>query len=631
MIDYKKELNDKQYEAVCYNAGPLLIIAGAGSGKTKTLTFKTAKLLEDGVNPENILLLTFTNRAANEMVSRINRLLGEDKGERITACTYHSFCVELLRRYISLIGYDSNFTILGSSDAEDALAILKSEYPEQEEREFPSSKAFLSMLSLSKNKEIPFERILDKDEKASMYKDILLELEDKYEQYKEERNLLDYNDIILLTNLILESNPSLRRKIGEQYCYKMIDEYQDTSVLQARFIRNLCMYGNNKITVVGDDAQSIFSFSGAELKNILQFPEKFKDCKIIILNHNYRSTQSILNMANAVVLSMKEKYPKTLFTDGPVGEKPRVIRRLNEKTEASFILSELAGMCDGNFEKLPETAIISRRSFDTFMIESLLLKNKINYRKYGGLKFSEKIYVRDILAYLKVTVNPKDEVAWFRLLNLCNGIGPVTAKKIICGIVSNGPEEIISSDYDAMKFSRELNELYSVYKRLKAMSLEAMLEFLIYKEYFVKKERRIEGKKISIEKRNQELRANEKDKEESAVLLTLAADYKSCKDFLSDLVLEQPDSKEKANVVISTIHSAKGMEFDTVFLMNCISMQQDLDSDNIEEARRCFYVAITRAKKHLYITYPANTGKKRNEPSLFLLESSNVRNAYVQG
>ena len=631
MIDYKKELNEKQYEAVTYNEGPLLIVAGPGSGKTRTLTFKTAKLLEDGVSPDRILLLTFTNRAAKEMLNRITDMLG-DKIAGITACTYHAFCVELLRKYIHLIGYENNFTILSSTDAEDAITIIKAEYPEQEEKDFPTSKNFLSLLSLSKNKQIPFEDIVMKDEKASYYKEVLLAIEDSYEQYKLDRNLLDYNDIITLTNLMLEANPSVRRTVSEQYEYKMVDEYQDTSPLQARFINNLCMYGNDKITVVGDDAQSIFSFSGAEPKNILEFPDKFKDCKTVILDENYRSTQCILDMANATMLSMRDKFEKHLHTSNSIGNKPCVTRVANPRSEAEYIFNRIYMLCDGDFDKLGTTAIISRRAFDTFNMESILTKNKIDYRKYGGIKFSEKVYVRDILAFLKLTVNPKDEIAWFRVLNLCEGVGSVTSKKVIPDIIANGSKELINKKYEKMKYANDFAEIYGKIEEYKKLTLQKALADLINKYYFNRKEKMIYKKKITTEKRNRELQQNDKEQEEACLLQSLASDYKKTEDFLSDLVLEQPDSKEKSNIVITTIHSAKGMEFDNVFYMNCIAMPQDSkDRDSEEEARRCFFVAITRAKKNLYITWPYYNGYnyRNNEESLFLLESPEIIKSYT--
>ena len=624
MIDYKKELNERQFEAVMYNDGPLVIIATAGSGKTRTLTYKTAKLLEDGIKPENILLLTFTNRAAKEMINRISSMLGEE-ASNVTACTYHSFCVELLRKYIGKIGYDNNFTILGQTDSEDAITLLKTDYPEQEEKDFPTSKQFLSAVSLAKNKELPLSVIIKNDDKMRKYESVLLDLNEKYTDYKEERNLLDYNDIIYLTNMVLELNPSVRKELSEQYQYKMIDEYQDTSSLQAHFIKNLCMYGNDKITVVGDDAQAIFSFSGAEPKNILEFPGKFKDCKTIILEENYRSTPEIIQVANRSIAAMKEKYNKVMKTNRPSGNKVILYRPEDSLKEADYVFRKIGDACHYDYSKIKDTAIISRRSFDSFYLESMLLKNKIPYKKFGGLKFCEKVYVRDILAYMKVIINHKDEIAWFRLLNLCEGIGPATAKNIIHEILVNGIDELKSNKYEKKKFENDLIELHDALEKLKTKNLEKQIDFLL-NYYFKEKSKRIMRKKISSEKRNRELNANDKDWEESEILRTISTGYTKAEDFLADLVLEQPDDKEKANLTISTIHSAKGMEFDTVFYMNCINFNTEKTPEEYEEARRCYYVAITRAKNNLFITAPQYATKYngnyiKNELSPYVTES----------
>lgn len=628
-IDYKKELNKEQYEAVITTEGPLLVLAGAGSGKTTVIKYRTAYLLEKGVNPESILILTFTNRAANEIRGRVVEMLGE-KGGYVKACTYHGFCVDVLRKYSNLIDISNDFTILSAGDVEDAISLIASDVVDSEKKEFPTSKKIFDMFSKMKNtKSTLKEAINEFHPDKILYLEQIESILEQYTDYKEEHDLLDYNDLIYYTNMLFELFPSVRKSFCEKYKYKMVDEMQDTNDIQFALLNNLCKYGNQNIAVVGDPAQCIMGFQGANVENIMDFPNKFQSCKVIKLEQNYRSTQAILDMANSSLDMMpSELNLKLKSSKGVIGTKPVVVETYSSNKEAQVICETIYEMHKKNSTPYKDIAVLVRRSMDSFILESSLVKNGINYKKYGGLKLMDKIYMKDILAFLKITVNPKDEIAWFRVLTLCKGIGAATSRNITKEIVSNGVDYLIDSSHKP-KYKDELEKIHIMYNDLKNRSLRAQITYLLSK-YFDMKEDIISSKKISSDKQRTQLDENEYNKKEAEILYSFIDGYNNTKDFITDIVLEVPETEEEDCLTISTIHSAKGKEYNIVFYMSCIDYDQDHKNRKVEdEARRCFYVAITRAKDKLYITYP-RYGKKENEISQYLVESGKMISSYIK-
>jgi len=624
-----EELNIQQRKAVKHMEGPVLVLAGAGSGKTTVLKYRTAYLLEKGIEPENILILTFTNKAANEIKSRVLSMLGDERGARVKACTYHRFCTEVLRNYSHLVNIENNFTIMSATDSEDAIKLLASEMPCYEDKSFPTAKKIFQIFSWMKNAECNLDEAVSiLGAASSLYFSEITLLLQKYTNYKEEHNLLDYGDLLYFTNLLLALNPSVRRDYCKQYQYKMVDEYQDTNNAQFTLINNLCKYGNDNLMIVGDPAQCIMSFQGANVQNILKFPEKFENCRIIKLERNYRSTQEILDMANATLEMMPSELNLSLVSNKGHGEKPIVKAYQNPITEASGIVEYVKNRYALNHKSINKIAVLTRRAFDTYLLEARLLREGIPYQKIGGPKFMERVYVKDILAFLKVTVNEKDEIAWFRILNLCQGIGGITSRKITKGIIENGPEFLKDNEHYGKKYEDDIHDIYDIYNLIKGKSLTDQITYLLM-TYFQLVEENIKQKKISDDKRRSELAENRKNADEANILTEFAVGYKDTKSFLTDITLEEPVNAEEGALTISTIHSAKGKEWEQVIFMNCIDYDMDHKNGQAEqEARRCFYVAITRAKSELIITYPqCNRGKYQNKSS-FLNESSKIMMTY---
>lgn len=628
-IDYAKELNPQQFQAVSNIEGPLLILAGAGTGKTNTLKYRTSYLIEKGVSPENILLLTFTNRAANEIKMRVVNMLGADGG-KIKACTYHAFCMDVLREHATKVGLTPDFTILSSGDAEDAIALLEDEIEGSHEKTFPTAKQIYNLYSFSSNTKKPIEETMPELlPKNSMWLDEVIRLEKSYTEYKKEKNLVDYNDLILYTISLFDLYPKIKKEYSEKYKYKMVDEYQDTNNIQFDLISKLCSYGNNNIAVVGDPAQCIMGFQGANVQNILQFPNKFPGCKVIKLEQNYRSTQSVLNMANALLNMMPSELNLKLQSNSMIGKKPKLYTFDYMNEEAKFITDQIDLVYRSNPDSLKDIAVLVRASRDSFMLESELVKKKIPYTKYGGMKLMDKAYMKDIMAFLKVVINYKDEIAWFRVLKLCNGVGPASARKIIQGIQDNGVKYLLSPDHIKKKYERDLEEIYDIYEELSTSSLYHEIEY-IREKYFQIKESIISTKKTSEDNRRTEYNENEKNYEESNILFQFISGYKDAKSFVSDITLEQPDKNDDTGLTISTIHSAKGKEYGKVYIMSCIDQERDhLNGPVEQEARRCFYVAVTRAKYELILTMAYQDNRKNyREINSFLTESSDVIATY---
>lgn len=607
MINYEK-LNKFQYEAVMHDKGPALLLAGAGTGKTRTLIYRVAHLIESGVSPESILLLTFTNKAANEMKERAEKMLKEKCG--ITACTYHSFCVKMLRFYGKMAGISPDFTIISGPDEADIIDIVKSELNFQKLKNMPSASVFASMLSTCVNKRLTLEELL-KEQKYWRFRQNerkLLLLREETKKYKEEHNLFNYDDILLKFDQMLTDYSNIARRIEDTYRYIMVDEYQDTNTLQDSIIRKI-RTKNTNLMVVGDDMQSIYKFRGADVQNILSFPKRYTDCKVIYLTENYRSSQEILNLANHVMTNATEGYQKNLRAQFSSQELPKVYSVNDTKTEAEFVLNRIKAK---HAEGIPynDICVLYRNSFQSYELEVLLNKAGLDFEKYGGIRFLDRAHIKDVLAFLRIYTNPSDELAWFRILQLHIGIGKVYARNISRKCLEYGPEYLIDDCHKRKKYGVHIRKLYD---EIQSWEGKEFLEILKSScAYYVKTlKNTIRNKKVDSESdREESLQDLERNKEDITILQEMAKDYDSALAFLDATTLDATKSKgnEEDKLVLSTIHSVKGLEYDTVILLDCIDeilpSARYIGSPEDNEDVRCMYVAVTRAKNTLYMMVP---------------------------
>lgn len=607
MINYEK-LNKFQYEAVMHDKGPALLLAGAGTGKTRTLIYRVAHLIESGVSPESILLLTFTNKAANEMKERAEKMLKDKCG--ITACTYHSFCVKMLRFYGKMAGISPDFTIISGPDEADIIDIVKSELNFQKLKNMPSASVFASMLSTCVNKRLTLEELL-KEQKYWRFRQNerkLLLLREETKKYKEEHNLFNYDDILLKFDQMLTDYSNIARRIEDTYRYIMVDEYQDTNTLQDSIIRKI-RTKNTNLMVVGDDMQSIYKFRGADVQNILSFPKRYTDCKVIYLTENYRSSQEILNLANHVMTNATEGYQKNLRAQFSSQELPKVYGVNDTKTEAEFVLNRIKAK---HAEGIPynDICVLYRNSFQSYELEVLLNKAGLDFEKYGGIRFLDRAHIKDILAFLKIYSNPHDQLSWFRILQLHIGVGKVYAKNISEKCLENGPEHLINECHSRRKYRVYLKKLY---EEIMSWEDKDFLQILnsCCAYYTAVREETIKNQKVDSEStREESLQDLKKDKEDIEILVNMAKDYDSVLDFLDAMTLDAAKSKENAEdkLILSTIHSVKGLEFDTIILLDCVDdilpSTMYIGSPEDNEDVRCMYVAVTRAKNTLYMIVP---------------------------
>lgn len=619
MFDLSK-LNENQRKAAEFNEGPCLVIAAAGTGKTTVLIHRVANLVFNGVNERSILLLTFTNKAANEMKERACKILEKDTLE-LTACTYHSFCVQYLRKYAALLGLNSSFTIIDGTDAVEVMKILKEEKGYNEEAKFPTHKALVNIFSTSINRELSIDKVVEiVYPEYTKYLDDIKIIKEAYIQYKLDKNILDYDDILTLFLSLIKNNDNICKKISDTFEYIMVDEYQDSNGIQFQILNELRKYENKNLMVVGDDQQSLYSFRGSRFDNIMHFPDEFENTEVIVLDENYRSNQEILDVANVIIDKAKEKYEKSLKGTHKVGRKPILMECYNTEEESKYILNEIEKLlCPPYNYEMKDIAVLIRNSKDSYMLESLLTRNYYSYEKYGGIKFLEKSFIKDIFAFLKVSVNDKDELAWFRLLQLYPNIGIVYAKKLTENILKNGVEELLNDKYNGRKYAEYFEDIYEKTTYLKGLDIKEQLDYLIDTYYFELQKTKIESSKMSKNKKTELLSEIKDNKEEAQVLKEFASSYTSTLKFLTDLTLETPEkSSSKDKITISTVHSAKGLEWKAVFIVNCINgsfpspsriTPKGVESikwieEEEEEERRIFYVAVTRAKDYLYLTYP---------------------------
>ncbi len=607
MIDLKTQLNPSQYAAVTTLDGPIVVIAGAGSGKTRVIEYRVLYLVQNKINPNSILLLTFTRRAAKTMLDRAAR--HDPRCKNVEGGTFHSFAYKMLKRYAQVIGFPESFSILDEGDAEEAIHSCCNMLGFfSREKRFPKKDTLKGIISMSINKNISIGDVLKKEYPHFLeYSSDIENLRKKYTEYKINKNYLDYDDLLVYLRLLLE-NEDIKNRLSQKYQYIMVDEYQDTNTLQGD-ITYLLAEKHRNVMVVGDDAQSIYGFRGASHKNIMEFPKKFPECKIIKLEENYRSTQSILDVANSVLENMKNTYSKCLISaDKRIGNKPQLQYFKDSYEEAEWVASKIKELHDEGI-LFNHQGVLYRSSNISIPLQAALRKRNIPYRVFGGLKFYETAHIKDIMSHIKVLVNPKDELAWNRVLMLIEGIGPTTSERIseeilVCSGFSNIIEKVFTKYNKGHKYSEGLTKLGSVLKTAYDGKLNVVEQFEIVLNYY---------QPILKDKFDDwHLRLNDLE-----TLRQISMGYDSLEELLADFAIEPPERgvgavdpslpEEEKPLTLSTIHSAKGLEWESVFLIGLIDgvlpVRFALNSqEDIEEEHRLFYVGITRAKNHLFLS-----------------------------
>ena len=586
-------LNKQQKEAVTHIDGPMLVLAGAGSGKTKVLTSRIAYLIENGVNPRNILAITFTNKAAKEMKDRVVNLIGSS-ANYIQISTFHSLGLKMIKENYSVLGYDKNFTIL---DSDDTLTVVKKIIKEMNlNPQFYNAKAIRNKISSAKNELMSVSEFshveFDKD---------IVRIFEKYNSILKTNNSVDFDDLLVLPIQLLNNSEVLDR-YQELYKYILIDEYQDTNEAQYKFTKKLANKYKN-IFVVGDNDQAIYAFRGANFKNILNFEKDYPNCKTILLEENYRSTKMILNAANSVIKNNKERKDKNLWSNNPEGNKIKYIQADSDKEEGSYISSKIKEL-NNNGVNYEDIAILYRTNAQSRLIEEEMLKNNIPYRVIGSFYFYNRKEIKDLLCYLRLINNPHDDISLTRVINVPKrGIGTKTMENL--DAKSN---ELGISLFDAISDGKELvfkNLILKMKEECENLSLTEMVD-LVLNESGMKQEL-VNEKTLESEIRLEnleEFKSITKNYEEEFGVISLS-------DFLNEISLvsdmsEHQESKNKVSLM--TVHAVKGLEFDYVFVTGMeegifphYNAINDGSRSAIEEERRLCYVAITRAKKDLWL------------------------------
>lgn len=602
-IDYEAELNPSQIEAVTIPAGPVLVIAGAGSGKTRTIVYRVAWLVERGVDPASILLLTFTRRAAEEMLSRAADLL-DRKIDRVSGGTFHSTGNQLLRRYAHLLGFDSSFSIMDQGDSLETLDLVKKSLnpPLPDLKGFPKTRTIAEILGRAVGGDGNIEPVLRKRYPHFLgFTEDIERIRDIYEKHKKTNNLMDYDDLLVQTVRLLEENELVRESISTRWQYILVDEYQDTNRLQSRIVR-LAAFTHDNVMVVGDDSQSIYSFRGADFTNIMDFPKSFPGTTVVKLEENYRSTQPILRVTNTIIEAANVGYPKRLFTRKTGGPLPLIARPPTERDQSRFVVECVKELRDHGVS-LSKVAVLFRAGFHSFDLEGELNRNGISFVKYGGFKFLESLHIKDVLAHLKVVNNPADRISWIRILKLLPGVGVKTAANLAEKIAADGvPADAAALAPKGKKYHGHFATLIGLIRELndRTRPLSEKVERInLYYFPFLK------DNYDNYPKRMRDLDS----------LADLTMTYRSLNAFLNDMALEPPDEdgtgveNKKESLVLSTIHSSKGLEWHTVIVIwaaeGRIPSPMALDSpEDLEEERRMIYVATTRAQRNLVVVAP---------------------------
>ncbi|EDY18516.1 UvrD/REP helicase [Chthoniobacter flavus Ellin428] len=633
-IDFAAELNPQQHEAVTAPPGPALVIAGAGSGKTRTLTFRVAYLLENGVLPQNILLLTFTNKAAREMLDRVANLLPNDISG-LWGGTFHSVGNRLLRRHPEAAGFAPGFSIMDREDQQDMLdSVIVSAGIDPKDKRFPKGEVLADVFSFAINTGRSIDDVLvEKYPHFLEFNDKIALAQKKYEEKKRAANSLDFDDLLEKTLLMLQKEPAIAERYQRQFQFVLVDEYQDTNRIQADFIDILAKLQRN-VMVVGDDAQSIYSWRGANFKNILDFPKRYPGAKVYKIETNYRSAPDILDVANAAIAGNVHQFKKELVAARPAASmKPALVPLGDSNQQALFVAQRILDLREEGIE-LDEIAVLYRAHFHSMEVQMELTRHGIPFSITSGLRFFEQAHIKDVAAFLKFVVNPRDEVAFKRMVRLLPGIGARSAEQLwnsVSDALSRGGEvnfhQLFSPLKVPAKAARMWEQLAHTLDEIApggkphppAEMIRSVIE-AVYDDY-------LKAKFPNYEQRREDL----------TTLGNFSKQYESAADFLDQLALltsldsEVTATNEDAEMLtLSSVHQAKGLEWKVVFVIwmadGMFPSNRSLESDEaIEEERRLFYVAVTRAKDELYLTYPnlrlnAGYGEMLQRPSRFLGE-----------
>ncbi len=631
-IPYQKELNPEQLQAVTAPDGPILVLAGPGSGKTRTLTYRVAYLIERGVHPQQILLVTFTVKAAREMLSRVENLL-KYHPEGLWGGTFHHIGNLILRQHAEKVRRTPAFGILDEEDAKNLIGSCISDLKlSSATTRHPQANVLESIFSLSVNTCRPLGQIVTESyPQFSEFIPFIQRVSDAYRNRKEKANLMDYDDLLSMWLTLLLEHPEIRQAYGDRFRYVLVDEYQDTNRLQFEIIHQMGQQNGN-VLAVGDDAQSIYAFRGAEVKNLLGFPEVFPKTTIYRLETNYRSTPEVLRLANISIGFNRRQFPKELRSIQESGPMPAVVPLNSSKQQASFVAQRALELREEGVP-LQEIAVLFRARFQAAELELELAKRNIPYVIRGGVRFFEQAHIKDVLAFLRIVTNPRDEVSWERILRLQEGIGAAYASRLwnALSAASSPLEEALQgrageslparAKQGWKRFCQTLKELTnrSVANRPAEMILAVLQS----------------GYENWLQTHFEDARDRKEDLEQ---LVNLAANYHSVDRLIEDLTLREPFKGESIRgweepdefLVLSTIHQAKGLEWQALFLIGLVEGQfphpkSIQDPDALEEERRLFYVALTRTKRELYLTYPMTRysyqrGEVMMRPSLFLQE-----------
>jgi DNA helicase-2/ATP-dependent DNA helicase PcrA len=609
-IDYEKELNVEQLRVVMHPGGPMLVLAGAGTGKTRTVTYRVARLIETGTHPSQLLLLTFTNKAASEMMHRAETLVGKNiRG--LWGGTFHHIGNMILRRHAALLGYRMGFTIL---DREDQKELLESSLSGvvKADRSLPKGGVLVQILSYHRNTAIPVEEVIEtRFSHTTEAKDEILKAFKIYDLRKHQLNLMDFDDLLLNTLRLLEENRELREYYSSRFRQVLVDEFQDTNIIQAR-LADLLASTHRNIMVVGDDAQSIYSFRGARAENILNFPERYPDVNIFKLTTNYRSTPEVLALANEVISHNLHQFHKELSSVKSSGDKPMIVPLADLYEQAEFVASRVTELIDEGVNS-KDIAILYRSHYQSMEMQLELQRRNIPYEVRSGLRFFEQAHIKDILSFLRILLNPYSELSWKRILKMIPNIGNVTAHRIWEQISSKeSPLNEIKKTYRLIPkravegFGLLISTIEGItkinYKEDPADAISYILANL-YEDYLYNTYPDAESRYEDIEQLIRYSHHYSADRE---------LPYSRLELLLSDLTLESTHGKiesedERNGIVLSSVHQAKGLEWSHVFIIGLnegrFPSRKSLAAGGEEEERRLFYVACTRSKEELYLCY----------------------------
>lgn len=617
-IDYASELNEQQLAAVMAPPGPALVIAGAGAGKTRTLTYRVAWLIDHGIDPGQILLLTFTNKASREMLERVRELVPVDLSA-LWGGTFHSIANRLLRRHADKIGFTRSFSIMDSDDRKSMLkAVIKSLDLGDKDKRFPKAEVIASIFSLADNTGEGIKHIVECDYPYhSPYLEAILNIREEYDRRKREANSMDFDDLLLHAVELLEKDSFIRDLYRNKFRHILVDEFQDTNALQDRMI-DLLADGDGNMMVVGDDAQSIYSWRGADMRHILNFTIKHPTARTYKIETNYRSVPEILNLSNAAIAANENRIEKELRSVRPASSMPPALVALNDtRMEAMFVVQRIGELMESGVEA-SEIAVLYRAHFHSMDVQMELTRRHVPFLITSGLRFFEQAHVKDVLSFLRFAVNGRDELSFKRMVSLLPGIGPASCNRLWKQWVAHLEEPVTDGDYERIsgilvgftvpskarkawdQLGLTLDELTPEGLVVKPSSMIFSVVEAMYDEY-------MQASFDNYDQRCQDLNQ----------LSSFADRFESTDEFLAQMSLlgntdqAADEAGRSGSVTLSTIHQAKGLEWRVVFLIGlCDGMfphQRSLEEGNLnalEEERRLFYVGITRAKDQLYLTYP---------------------------